>query len=167
MPPTVWTVGHSTRSLQDFLAILRAYDVEALADVRRFPASRRLPHFQERVLEDALEERGIAYLWLPALGGRRRAGPAPSTTAWRHPAFQAYADHLTTEEFASGLVDLLMLCYGLRTVVMCAEALWWRCHRRLIADVLVSLGIDVVHIQSADRAEPHRIGPPAALVHGR
>ncbi len=167
MPPTVWTVGHSTRSLEGLLALLATYDVEAVADVRRFPGSRRLPHFQAHELGDALERRGIGYLWLPSLGGRRRGGARPGATAWRNPAFQAYAEHTWTEEFAAGLVELLMLAYGLRTAIMCAEALWWRCHRRLIADVLVSLGLEVVHIRDASHADRHRIGAPAVLVAGR
>jgi uncharacterized protein (DUF488 family) len=163
----IWTIGHSTRTLDELLAVLAAYDIEAVADVRRFPGSRRLPHVQEDVLREALEGRGIAYVWLPALGGRRRSRPGHLASAWRNPAFQAYAEHLITEEFAAGLVELLMIAHGLRTVVMCAEALWWRCHRRLVADVLVSLGIDVVHIRDTGHAEHHRLAAPAVLVAGR
>jgi uncharacterized protein (DUF488 family) len=162
----VWTVGHSTRSGDEFVALLQAFDIELVADVRRFPGSRRLPQFESSALADRLAVAGIAYVWFPSLGGRRRADPASISMGWKHPAFRAYADHIATEEFAGGLFDLLMLASGLRTAVMCAEILWWRCHRRLIADVLVSLGVTVVHIRSEAVAEPHRLASPARLVRG-
>lgn len=164
---TVWTVGHSTRPIDDFLALLAGYDIELVADVRRFPGSRRLPQFTSPALEERLGASGIAYHWLPALGGRRRPDPASVNLGWRHPAFRAYADHIATEEFAEGLFELLMLAQGLRTVVMCAEVLWWRCHRRLIADVLTSLEISVVHIRDIESAETHHLALPARLVGGR
>ncbi|GLC24925.1 DUF488 family protein [Roseisolibacter agri] len=167
MWPTVWTVGHSTRPLDEFLAVLAAHDVGLVADVRRFPGSRRLPHYAAPTLEASLAARGVAYHWLPALGGRRRPDPASPNVGWRHPAFRAYADHVATGEFADGLLELLLLAQGLRTVVMCSEILWWRCHRRLIADVLVSLDVPVVHIRDARVAEPHRLTAPARLVDGR
>lgn len=167
MPETIWTVGHSTRELPEFFEVLRAYDIELIADVRRFPGSRRLPQFAAATLAESSAVHGIAYHWLPALGGRRRPDPASVNLAWRHPAFRAYADHVATEEFAGGLFELLMLAEGLRTVIMCAEVLWWRCHRRLIADVLTSLDISVVHIRDEKIAEPHHLVPPARLVRGR
>ena len=166
-PPTIWTLGHSTRSLDEFLTVLDGYDIELIADVRRFPGSRRLPHYAAPALEATLAQRGIAYHWLPALGGRRRPDPESASVAWRHPAFRAYADHTTSDEFADGLFELLMLAHGLRTAIMCAEVLWWRCHRRLIADVLASLGVPVVHIRDERAAEPHRLTAPARLVDGR
>jgi uncharacterized protein (DUF488 family) len=164
---TVWTVGHSTRPIDDFLALLAAYNIELVADVRRFPGSRRLPQFDGAALEKRLNANGIAYHWFPALGGRRRPDPASVNVGWRHPAFRAYADHVGTEEFAEGLFELLMLAQGLRTVVMCAEVLWWRCHRRLIADVLTSLDVSVVHIRDAEHAESHQLALPARLVRGQ
>ncbi len=164
---TVWTLGHSTRSLGELTTILDAYGIELVADVRRFPGSRRLPQFAGVALEQALAARGIGYHWLPALGGRRRPAPESPNVAWRHPAFRAYADHVETEDFASGLFELLLLAHGLRTVIMCAEVLWWRCHRRLIADVLTSLDVDVVHIRDERIAEPHRLTAPASLVDGQ
>jgi uncharacterized protein (DUF488 family) len=166
MWPTVWTVGHSTRSFDELLAVLDAYGVELVADVRRFPGSRRLPQYSASALEASLGAHGIAYHWLPALGGRRRPTADSSNLAWRHPAFRAYAEHIATEEFADGLFELLMLAGGLRTAVMCAEVLWWRCHRRLIADVLTSLGISVVHVRDDRTAEPHRLVLPARMVGG-
>jgi len=166
MWPTIWTVGHSVRSLDEFLAVLAAHEIELVADVRRFPGSRRLPHYTAPALEAALATRGVAYRWLPALGGRRRPDPASPNDGWRHPAFRAYADYLATEAFAAGLFELLMVAQGLRTAVVCAEVLWWRCHRRIIADVLVSLGVPVVHIRDARLAEPHRLAPPARIARG-
>ena len=167
MTPTVWTVGHSTRSIADFEQTLVAHDIEAVIDVRRFPGSRRLPQFSSASLERDLARTGIAYLWIPLLGGRRRTDATSSHSAWRHPAFRAYADHLFSETFAEGLTELLTIAYGLRSAVMCAEILWWRCHRRLIADALVSLGIEVIHVRDAAHAEAHRIAPPAIVVDGR
>jgi uncharacterized protein (DUF488 family) len=163
---TVWTIGHSTRPLEEFLATLEAYGVELVVDVRRFPGSRRRPEYGASALEAALVARGIAYQWLPALGGRRRPAAASVELGWRHPAFRAYAEHVTTEPFAAGLFELLMLAQGLRTAIMCAEVLWWRCHRRLIADVLTSLSVPVVHIRTDRVAEAHRLAAPARLVGG-
>ena len=136
-------------------------------DVRRFPGSRRLPQFGAAALERDLAKHAIAYCWIPALGGRRRAGLDSPNVGWRHPAFRAYADHIATEEFADGLFELLLLSGGLRTAVMCAELLWWRCHRRIIADVLTSLGVRVVHIRDEHASEVHRLVAPARLVRGR
>ena len=167
MSTTVWTIGHSTRSAGELVAVLEAHGIELVADVRRFPRSRRLPHYAAEALEEELAARGIAYQWFPTLGGRRRPDPASPNAGWRHPAFRAYADHVGSEEFADGLLELLVLAHGLRTAVMCAEVLWWRCHRRLISDVLVSLGIPVAHVRGVGEAEAHRLAPPARLVRGR
>ena len=166
MTLTVWTVGHSTRPLSDFLEVLAAYRIELVADVRRFPGSRSQPQYQQPALEATLHRVGIGYAWLPNLGGRRRPAPDSTNITWRHPAFRGYADHLAGEEFAAGLFELLALAWGLRTAVMCAEVLWWRCHRRMIADVLVSLGGRVIHIMDAKTAQTHRLGAPAHLVRG-
>jgi uncharacterized protein (DUF488 family) len=163
---TIWTVGHSTRAIDAFAAALAPYEIEAVADVRRFPGSRRLPQFAAPALRASLEERGVSYVWIPALGGRRRALPASVNVAWRHEAFRGYADHLASEEFADGLFELLMVARGLRTAIMCAEVLWWRCHRRLIADVLTALGVQVVHIREERSSTIHAIAPPARLVNG-
>jgi len=171
MQPTLWTVGHSTRPLETFLAVLEAHQIELVADVRRFPGSRRVPQYGAEPLARALASREISYQWLPALGGRRHESAARSgsggESAWRHPAFRAYATHIASEEFAEGLFALLMAAGGLGTAVMCAELLWWRCHRRIIADVLVSLGLGVAHIRDTGPAEPHRLMAPARLVAGR
>jgi len=163
---TVWTVGHSTRSIDELVDVLRAYDIELLVDVRRFPGSRRLPQFNRPTLEPALASHHIYYCWLESLGGRRRANASSVNVAWRNDSFRAYADYTATEEFASGLFELLMLARGLRTTLMCAEVLWWRCHRRIIADVLTSLGATVVHIRDAAESEVHHLAAPARVVGG-
>ena len=163
---TVWTIGHSTRSTEEFLATLAAHEIEAVVDVRRFPGSRRLPHFGAAALEASLRTGGMSYEWIGALGGRRRADPGSPNDAWDNDAFRGYADHTGTEEFAHGLIELLMTASGLRTAIMCAELLWWRCHRRIIADVLVSIGYEVRHIRDASAAELHELAPPARLVNG-
>lgn len=165
-PLTVWTIGHSVRTAEELVAVLRAYEIELVADVRRFPGSRRHPQFAASALERELGAAGIGYCSLPALGGRRQPSKDSPNDGWRVAAFRGYADYLATEEFAAGLMELLMLANGLRTAVMCAEILWWRCHRRLIADVLVTLGIRVMHIRDATTVEQHRIAAPARLVRG-
>ena len=165
-PLTIWTIGHSTRSAAELCEVLAAYEIELVADVRRFPGSRRLPQFATDALRVELPRCGVLYEWIPALGGRRRPDPDSINTGWRHPAFRAYADHVASDEFAEGLFELLMLAHGLRTAIMCAELLWWRCHRRVVADVLVSLGVRVLHIRDARTAEAHRLAPPARLVRG-
>jgi uncharacterized protein (DUF488 family) len=163
----IWTVGHSNRTISDFLEVLAAHDIEAVADVRRYPGSRRLPQFETEALAGSLGAHGIAYCWISALGGRRRPDAASPNIGWRHPSFRAYADHVLGEEFADGLFELLVVAGGLRTAIMCAEILWWRCHRRLIADVLVSLGAEVVHLRDVRPGEVHQLAPPARIVRGR
>jgi len=167
MSLTVWTIGHSTRTADEFREILVAHGIEVLVDIRRFPGSRRLPQFASEELGKSLDEVGIAYQWQESLGGRRRAAPDSINTAWRNDAFRAYADHMASEEFAEGLNELLMVAHGLNTVVMCAEVLWWRCHRRLLSDVLVTLGVEVVHVRDKTHSELHRLVEPAQLIRGQ
>lgn len=164
---TIWTIGHSTRSADEFRAVLSAYEIELVADVRRFPGSRRLPQFGAAALEADLASAGLAYCGLTLLGGRRTPAEDSVNTSWRHRAFRGYADYTATEDFAAGFFELLMLANGLRTAVMCAELLWWRCHRRILADLLTSLDTEVIHIRDASFAEPHRISLPARIVRGR
>ena len=166
MTLTVWTVGHSTRPIPTFLEVLAGHRIRLVADVRRFPGSRSQPQYQQSLLEPALRRAGIGYSWIPDLGGRRRPRPDTWNTAWRHPAFRGYADYMAGEEFAAGLSELLSLAWGLRTAIMCAEILWWRCHRRMIADVLVSLGARVIHILDADTTQNHRLRAPAHVLRG-
>src|SRR5687768_9756444 len=130
----ILTIGHSTRSLSEFINALHSQQVEALADVRKLPGSRRYPHFDQAPLAAALHVEGISYQLFPGLGGRRKPRPESRNTAWRHPAFRGYADHMETPEFADAVKQLTALALERRTAIMCAEAVWWRCHRSLIAD---------------------------------
>ena len=155
-PIRIWTIGHSTRTFDDVLALLRSADIEALADVRRFPGSRRLPHFGQDALSQALAHAGVVYEHFAELGGRRQARTDSPNTAWRDPAFRGYADYMMTDEFRAGIARLLDLAGQKRTAIMCAEALWWQCHRGLIADHLKAAGHEVAAHPRAreDRAPP-------------
>ena len=135
-PATIWTIGHSTRTLEEFTALLYEYRIEAIADVRRFPGSRRYPHFASEALAKSLPAHDIAYQWIPKLGGRRKVQPGSPNTAWRNASFQGYADYTATTEFAEGLAELLKLAARKRTAMMCAEVVWWRCHRSIVSYVL-------------------------------
>lgn len=158
----VWTIGHSTHTLAAFVDLLRAYGIETVADVRRFPGSRRQPQFGEQALGESLEALGIAYHWFPGLGGRRRVDLLdPEGSAWRHVSFRAYAQHLRSDEFAEGLASLLHVAKASRTAIMCSELLWWRCHRRLIADVMVLCGWQVTHILGRTQSSTHSLARPA------
>lgn len=167
-PITFYTIGHSNRSLDDFLALLAAHAIAGVTDVRAFPTSRRWPHFTRDPLATALQGAGIAYDWLPALGGRReRARQDSPHTAWTVDAFRNYADYAETAEFAAGLEELLAAAAQRRTAFMCAEALYWQCHRRLIADHLSVSGHRVLHIQTAAKAVEHQLPGFARVVDGR
>ncbi len=166
-PETVWTIGHSTRSQEEFVAVLKAQGIEAVADVRSLPGSRRYPHFDAEVLARALAAAGIGYQWIPALGGRRRTRPDSRNTAWRSAAFRGYADYMETEAFRAGIEELLALARSRRTAVLCAEAVWWRCHRSLIADYLKVHGIKVVHLFDEKKTEEHPYTPAAHIEDGR
>ena len=166
-PATIWTIGHSTRTLEEFLGLLAECRIEAIADVRRFPGSRRHPHFASDALAATLPAHGIAYQWLPKLGGRRKVQPGSPNTAWRNASFQGYADYTATAEFAEGLAELLKLAAGKRTALMCAEAVWWRCHRSIISDVLKPRGIEVIHIIDATHTTVHPYTSAAHVVDGR
>ena len=154
---TLFTIGHSTRPLDELLALLRAHDIERVVDVRRFPGSRKHPQFNRASLAAALAAAGIEYVHEEALGGRRAVVAGSPNTAWRNRSFQAYADHMTSAEFRAALARLESGAARRRSAVMCAEAVPWRCHRRLIADVLVAHGVDVRHIIDATRLQPHEL----------
>ena len=166
-PATTWTIGHSTRTLEVFLGLLVEYRIEAIADVRRFPGSRRYPHFASEALAGSLPAHGIAYQWIPKLGGRRKVQPESPNTAWRNASFQGYADYTATTEFAEGLAELLKLAASKRTAMMCAEVLWWRCHRSIVSDVVKLRGIEVIHIIDATHTTVHPYTSPAQIVDGR
>lgn len=164
---TIWTIGHSTRAIEDFIALLHHYRIEAIADVRRFPGSRRLPQFGQEALRASLNEAGIEYQLITELGGRRRAAADSVNVAWRNASFRGYADHTASREFAVGLERLQQLAARRRTSMMCAEVLWWRCHRSLVSDVLMVSGTRVMHIQDEQHIEEHPFTRPARLYQGR
>lgn len=169
MTEVLYTVGHSNRPLDVFLDLLHAHTIGCIADVRAFPSSRRWPQFDREPLARELERRGIGYQWIPRLGGRRRGAPAGQSphTAWTVAGFRNYADYMDTLEFSLGLDQLLALAGAQRTAFMCAEALYWRCHRRLIADRLTVRGYSVRHIESPTRAVEHRLPDFARVVDGQ
>jgi uncharacterized protein (DUF488 family) len=162
---TIWTAGHSNHPFEEFVAILGAHGIERVIDVRRFPASRKWPHFNAASLATSLPEAGIDYAGAPELGGRRKARPDSPHTAWRVEAFRGYADFMDTAEFAAGLDRVRALARERRSVLMCAEALPWRCHRSLIADALLARGWVVLEILSEREARPRRL-PAFARVEG-
>jgi uncharacterized protein (DUF488 family) len=154
---TIYSVGHGNRTFEELAEALRAHGVRRLADVRSFPGSRRHPHFGRESLERTLPAAGIEYIWMKALGGRRKVRPDSSNTAWRVEGFRAYADYMETSEFAAAIDELIRLAREQPTAYMCAERLWWQCHRRLLSDALAVRGHEVVHILDAAKAEPHKL----------
>lgn len=167
MARSIFTVGHSNTSLEVFLGLLDGAAIAQLADVRAYPASRRHPHFGREPLAAACAARGIAYRWLPGLGGRRRGVAESPHLAWREPGFRAYADYMDTAEFRAARAELEAMAGAARTAFLCAEALWWQCHRRLIADSLLVAGWDVQHIASDGTLHPHALPPFARVVGDR
>jgi uncharacterized protein (DUF488 family) len=166
MTRRIWTIGHSNRTLGELLDMLASYEVQAIADVRRFPGSRRHPQFGRENLQIALNDAGLAYRHFPELGGRRTLqAEASANAAWRVAAFRAFADYMQTPEFAAAFGELATLAERQRTAVMCAEALPWRCHRRLLADQFIVLGWDVADIMGVGQARKHEL-PPFAKVSG-
>ncbi len=167
MSKTVYTIGHSTRRLEEFTAILEANGVRLLADIRTIPRSRRNPQFNADSLPGSLRERGIGYQLFPGLGGLRRARKDSTNTSWRNLSFRGYADHMQTAEFAAGLDQLLAEAREMTVAMMCAEALPWRCHRWLVADALMVRGVDVQHIIGPGALRPHRLTSWAQVENGR
>jgi uncharacterized protein (DUF488 family) len=157
------TVGHSTRSIEDFVELLKAHGVKRLVDVRTVPRSRRNPQFNREALPQALKPARISYTHMPQLGGLRHPRADSQNTAWRNTSFRGYADYMQTPDFARGLGTLLELAGKHQMAVMCAEAVPWRCHRSLIADALVARGIQAEHIMSVTRRNKHRLTPWARV----
>ena len=166
-PCALWTIGHSTHPWDEFLALLRIHGIQIVADVRTLPGSRKFPQFDQDTMAAALADEGIEYHWLPALGGRRKARDDSPNDAWRNASFRGYADHMASAEFAQGMAQLLELAQARRTAIMCAEAVWWRCHRGLIADALLMRGCAVAHIMGSQPARPHPWTSAARIVDGR
>ncbi|HKU78821.1 MAG TPA: DUF488 domain-containing protein [Rhodanobacteraceae bacterium] len=165
-PETLWTIGHSTRSLDEFLALLKDNAIEVLADVRHYPGSRKYPHFNAESLRLAVHDVGIRYEAFTELGGRRKVQPDSPNTAWRHPAFRGYADYMQTKEFRDGIERLKALASKQRTAIMCSEAVWWRCHRGLISDVFKLHGTRVLHIMGPASPPEHPYTSAAHVVDG-
>jgi uncharacterized protein (DUF488 family) len=160
---TIFTIGHSTRSFEDFTRILQAHDVKAIADVRQFPRSRRFPHFNDESLSATLPAIGIRYLHMKELGGRRKANPDSINTAWRNDAFRGYADYMQTDAFRSELKELMRFSSEQPTATMCAEAVPWRCHRNLISDALLANGWHVLDIYDEKTVKEHKLAPFAQV----
>jgi uncharacterized protein (DUF488 family) len=165
--PPIYTIGHSTHPAEQFLALLQAHEVRQVADIRTIPKSRRHPQFNGDALATYLHAHGIVYRHFAALGGLRKPRPDSVNTGWRHPSFRGYADHMQTVKFAQGVELLLAFAAANRTTVMCAEAVWWRCHRQLLSDALLARGVPVCHILSSADAKPHHLSDFARVDQGR
>lgn len=157
----IYTIGHSTRTLEEHVELLRTNGVARLADIRRYPGSRRYPHFSREALAESLPQHGIAYAHMPELGGRRKPLPDSPNGAWRNEQFRAYADYMATAEFHDAIDQLL--AFDDQTAIMCAEAVPWRCHRNLVSDELVRRGVDVRHIIGSSEPAAHVLNPMARI----
>ena len=161
----IFTIGHSTRTFDEFLALLEGHSIGLLVDVRHFPISQRAPWATAEFLSHELPPRGTGYVHLEALGGFRKARPDSANTGWKNLGFRGYADHMATPEFIAGLNGLLEIAATRRTAIMCAEAVPWKCHRSLLSDSLLARGVRVIHILSGGKTQGHRL-TPFARVHG-
>jgi uncharacterized protein (DUF488 family) len=164
----IWTIGHSTRDINDFISLLEENRIKLLVDVRSWPGSKRYPQFNKEVLAESLKTHGIRYEHFPELGGRRKPKLDSRNTAWRNASFRGYADHMEREEFHKGIERLLDLAREAGpAAIMCAEAVWWRCHRSLISDFLKVRGIEMMHILATNKIEPHPFTSGARIVDGK
>jgi uncharacterized protein (DUF488 family) len=163
----IWTIGHSTRTIDDFISLLKENEINLLADVRAWPGSKRHPQFNKDALAESLSGNEIRYEHFPELGGKRKSRPDSRNTAWRNASFRAYADYIETKQFQKGIERLLDVAANPGpTAIMCAEAVWWRCHRSLIADYLKARGVEVLHVLGANKIQPHPYTPAARIVSG-
>jgi uncharacterized protein (DUF488 family) len=163
----IWTIGHSTRTIDDFISLLKENEIKLLVDVRAWPGSKRYPQFNKDALAESLNAHRIHYEHFPELGGKRQSKPDSRNTAWRNASFRGYADYMETEQFQKGIERLLdVAAKAGPTAIMCAEAVWWRCHRSLISDYLKARGIEVMHILATKKAEPHPYTSAARVVDG-
>jgi uncharacterized protein (DUF488 family) len=163
---TIWTIGHSTRTFDEFIDMLKSFQIELVADIRSFPGSRRYPHFNKEALEVSLPENNIKYIHLRELGGRRKTRPDSINTGWRLDAFRGYADYMETDAFKTAITELEHFASQERTAYMCSEAVWWRCHRSLVSDYLKNRGWTVIHIMGAGMAQEHPYTSVAEIVNG-
>ncbi len=163
MNERVFTIGHSNLALDQFLGLLARHQIEVLADIRRFPSSRKFPHFNEKNLAAALQTAGIEYHWLEALGGRRPRRDHSINVGLENEGFRNYADYMRTKEFRQAVDELLKIAGQKRTALMCAESVYWRCHRRLVSDYLLAQGVTVRHIFPSGELRPHQPTPGAKI----
>ena len=164
----IWTIGHSTRTIEEFVEALQRHGIKLVADVRLLPGSKLYPQFNKEALEKSLAQAGINYEHFPELGGRRRPKKDSHNTVWRNDAFRGYADHMETRQFAEGIARLEETTKKSgATAIMCAEAVWWKCHRSLIADYLKAQGTEVIHVVDARKADPHPFTSAARIVNGK
>lgn len=163
---TIWTVGHSTRTLEEVIEILDSFQIKAVVDIRSYPGSRRYPHFNKEALEVSLPLNDVQYFHIRNLGGRRKAKTNSKNTAWHHPAFRGYADYMETDEFREGIQELEKIASQQRTAYMCSEAVWWRCHRSMVSDFLKVRGWEVLHIMGIGKETEHPFTAPAGIVEG-
>ena len=163
----IWTIGHSTRTIDEFISLLKENEIKLLADVRAFPGSKRYPQFNKDAVAESLSAQGICYEHFPELGGKRKSKPDSRNTAWRNASFRGYADYMQTEQFQKGIERLLdLVAEANPTAIMCAEVVWWRCHRSLIADYLKTRGVEVLHVLGANKVEPHPYTSAARIMNG-
>lgn len=163
----VWTIGHSTRTIEDLVAMLQSFGIAVVVDVRSYPGSRRYPQFNKEALDISLGKNNIRYFHIKDLGGRRKSNPESKNTKWRNDAFRGFADYMETDSFKKGVEQLQSLATSQRTAYMCSEAVWWRCHRSLISDYLKSIGWTVIHIMDKEKAEEHPYTSAARIVNGK
>lgn len=163
---TIYTIGHSTHSLEEFLNMLQSFDIKILADIRSLPGSRKYPQFNKEDLKISLEEAGIQYIHLADLGGRRKVKKDSKNNRWNNVSFKAYADYMETEEFKNAIVKLEHIALEQPTAYMCSEAVWWRCHRSMVSDYLKAKDWSVLHIMAIGKAQEHKYTSPARIVHG-
>lgn len=160
----IYTIGHSTRTLERFIAMLQSFNIEVVVDIRSYPGSRRYRHFNKENLETSLPEKNINYIHLKLLGGRRAVKKDSKNTGWRHPAFRGYADYTETDDFKKDIEELEAIAIKQKTAYMCSEAVWWRCHRSMVSDYLKLNGWIVYHIMEINKAEEHRYTQPAKII---
>ena len=164
----IWTIGHSTRMIDEFISLLKENEINLLADVRAWPGSKRYPQFNKEALEESLSAHAIHYEHFAELGGKRKSTPDSHNTAWRNASFRGYADYMETEQFQKGIERLLDVATEAgASAIMCAEAVWWRCHRSLIADYLKARGLQMMHILGAKKVESHPYTSAARIVNGK
>lgn len=163
----ICTIGHSTRTQQEFIKMLKSFSVEMLVDIRAYPSSKRYPHFNKENLETALSANNIRYIHLKSLGGRRQQGPDSKNTAWKNAGFRGYADYMETNEFKTAIQQLEAIGLTQKTAYMCSEAVWWSCHRSLVSDYLKINGWSVYHIMDVGKATEHTYTKPAKIVDGK